>query len=364
MMTEFSFSTLRELQNGLIGGSVPFASWRLPGNHEPETIGCHAPAEVIEDTSQLSHKGEGFTIAPFRENESAYFIPREWYCRGFSFEPLKLKLENIVLPLPEQKFTATGRDEYLKKTTTAIQHIKDGRLIKVVLSRMAYVDIQDGFNASALFENLCHAYPDAFVYLIYLPGKGLWAGASPELLAKVDSGKVKTMALAGTRKQGSKASWSSKEVEEHLWVSRYIDEVLEASGASQVRKSEFYTSTAGPVEHLRTDFTAKLPVGASMPFIQQLHPTPAVCGWPKQQALQLISELETHPREFYTGFLGPVSGNAGHYEFYVNLRCLQIIDNQAFVYVGGGITTDSNPEAEWEETVLKSETMLKVIKKC
>lgn len=364
MMTEFSFSTLRELQNGLIGGSVPFASWRLPGNNEPETIGSQAPAEVIEDTTQLSHKGEGFAIAPFRENERAYFIPREWHCRGFSFEPLKLKLESDVLPLPVQKSRPSERNEYLQKIRTAIEYINESTLTKVVLSRIVAVDLPDGFNASVLFENLCQTYPDAFVYLVYLPGKGLWSGASPELLAKIDSGKVKTMALAGTRKQGSKAIWSNKEVEEHLWVSRYIAEVLEASGASQVRKSEFYTSTAGPVEHLRTDFTAQLPVGASMQFIQQLHPTPAICGWPKQQALQLISELEAHPREFYTGFLGPVSGIADNYEFYVNLRCLQLIGNQAFVYVGGGITGDSNPEAEWEETVLKSETMLKVIKKC
>ncbi|WP_313791385.1 chorismate-binding protein [Lacinutrix neustonica] len=112
-----------------------------------------------------------------------------------------------------------------------------------------------------------------------------------------------------------------------------------------------------------------------------MHPTPAVCGLPKATAKQFILENENYKREFYTGFLGElncqertsrntnrrnVENNAYNLvntvsNLYVNLRCMQLSDVQASIYVGGGITKDSMPKKEWEETVNKAETMKKVL---
>lgn len=363
-MTETTFTHLRNLQSELIGGTLPFVSWRLPGSSAPETIGAFTDSVQFADIQNINKPGDGFIMAPFATTAPASFIPRQWWRSGFHFDPLTLKFESRKYPLPEREIKSTGKKEYIHAVESAIQRIKNGELTKVVLSRIVSEALPDGFDISLLFEQLCSDYPRAFVYLIYLPGKGIWAGASPELLTKIEGEEVTTMALAGTRKAGINGNWSSKEVEEQGWVNRYITELFAQSGATRVQQSETYTSLAGPVEHLRNDFTAHLPGGNPEQFIASLHPTPAVCGWPKDRALRVISDLENHNREFYTGFMGPVNGDDGKYEVYVNLRSLQIANNQAYIYAGGGITVDSNAEAEWEETVLKSKTMLEVIKKC
>ncbi|MEM6517510.1 MAG: chorismate-binding protein, partial [Bacteroidota bacterium] len=112
-----------------------------------------------------------------------------------------------------------------------------------------------------------------------------------------------------------------------------------------------------------------------------LHPTPAVCGFPKLDAKQFILENENYNRQYYTGFLGELNfknrrtrntnrrnvENSAYGSFrlesdlFVNLRCMQIIKNEAHIYVGGGVTRDSTPEKEWEETTNKAATMMDVL---
>ena len=112
-----------------------------------------------------------------------------------------------------------------------------------------------------------------------------------------------------------------------------------------------------------------------------MHPTPAVCGYPKQKAKDFILQNETYSRAYYTGFLGElnlkqsktrntnrrnVENNAyatvkTYSNFYVNLRCMQFKDDKALIYVGGGITKDSVAENEWEETLNKTKTIGNVL---
>jgi isochorismate synthase len=94
--------------------------------------------------------------------------------------------------------------------------------------------------------------------------------------------------------------------------------------------------------------------------LHSLHPTSAVCGMPKQEALSFILEKEGYNRAFYSGFLGPVHLQ-GQSNLFVNLRCMQLQKTSAILYVGAGITQDSIPCAEWDETVLKSKTLLSVL---
>jgi isochorismate synthase len=93
-----------------------------------------------------------------------------------------------------------------------------------------------------------------------------------------------------------------------------------------------------------------------------LHPTPAVCGYPQKYAKEYILKNEAYSREFYTGFLGPVSATDKSATLMVNLRCMKIEANTARLFVGGGITIVSDPEAEWQETQNKMQTMLQVLK--
>lgn len=112
-----------------------------------------------------------------------------------------------------------------------------------------------------------------------------------------------------------------------------------------------------------------------------MHPTPAVCGLPKDISKAFILKNENYNREFYTGFLGELnikerkSRNVNRHNIendayasvknvsnlYVNLRCMQLVNNHAIVYIGGGITKDSIPEKEWEETVSKSQVIKSIL---
>jgi isochorismate synthase len=95
--------------------------------------------------------------------------------------------------------------------------------------------------------------------------------------------------------------------------------------------------------------------------LDTLHPTPAVCGLPKAAAKDFILQNENYDRCYYTGFLGEINTNLKT-ELFVNLRCVEIIDTFAAIYVGGGITLDSNPEDEWLETSNKTNTIKSVLK--
>src|SRR6202021_687877 len=95
-------------------------------------------------------------------------------------------------------------------------------------------------------------------------------------------------------------------------------------------------------------------------LVSELHPTPAVCGIPLNDATQFIKETEGYDRGYYTGFLGPCNMD-GKTELYVNLRCAELFADCINLYVGGGITKDSIPENEWEETEMKSKTLLSAL---
>jgi len=114
--------------------------------------------------------------------------------------------------------------------------------------------------------------------------------------------------------------------------------------------------------HLQTEITGTIEktTAKTGDFIKALHPTPAVCGLPKEAAEQFILENENYHREFYTGFLGELNVKENTHLF-VNLRCMKLQNQKATLYAGGGITTDSVAEKEWEETVYKSHNMKEIL---
>jgi isochorismate synthase len=136
------------------------------------------------------------------------------------------------------------------------------------------------------------------------------------------------------------------------------------AGAGAIHETGPRTIAAGNVVHLQTDFRVDLPRAELMALanrvLHELHPTSAVCGMPKDKALSFILQHEGYDRSFYSGFLGPVHID-GQSHLYVNLRCMQLGQNVAYLYVGGGVTADSCADAEWRETELKAGTLLAVL---
>jgi isochorismate synthase len=196
---------------------------------------------------------------------------------------------------------------------------------------------------------------------------GIWLGASPEQLLKSNSANFNTIALAGTQKTNDfqEVNWKKKEIEEQQIVTDYIVNKL-GTVAQNLEVSKPYSFKAGLLWHIKTDISGILASNFSLQkVIRLLHPTPAVCGLPKDASKAFILENEHYDRTFYTGFLGELNygdtEETQNSDLFVNLRCMEIVDNQAHLFMGCGITKDSIPEKEWEESVNKSMTMKKIL---
>lgn len=338
-----------------------FVLYRVP--HEPvEFMGCKGPAQTHKFNEALPNNG--FIAAPFKydgANPAHLIIPEH-------YQSLELDEIGNDVDLPLQRshgIHSTSKQDYLSQCNRFIEHIQTSELDKAILSRVETTP-RGGINPIALFKTLCASWPNAFVYLLHLPEHGTWAAATPENLVAIDSSSLRTMALAGTQQLTHQDlrmySWGEKERVEQGMVAKYIEELLDAHNLDDYRKVGPLTTIAGNVVHLLTNYTAYLHENSDFSaFVRELHPTPAVCGLPKAQALELIAREEQHDRQLYAGFLGPVSEQET--QLFVNLRCMQLFDDAFALYLGGGITADSVPDLEWRETNLKARTLLSVIEK-
>lgn len=266
-------------------------------------------------------------------------------------------ITNSSLPEDKSNFVAETKDEYLQKLEKVIKVINENNLPKLVLSRRKIFNDFNEIDLKESFKNLCKTYPNAFRY-ISNNGEDAWMGAFSEVLGKFNkmTHEFETMSLAGTLPVSEE--WSDKEIEEQKPVSSYIRNILaKYVTLSEVEESKTHDHISGNIKHLRTDFKAKIQPEDLDSLIQDLHPTPAVCGIPKDFCKENIQQIEKFPREFYAGYIKIETEES--IQFFVNLRCAKLYRNSVHLFVGGGITAQSNPEKEWIETELKSEAVLK-----
>ncbi len=254
----------------------------------------------------------------------------------------------------EKKIIEVDFDQYLAQFQSLISKMNNGDLKKCVLSRIKKIGLIN-FNLDDYFEKLCAAYPNAFVYLLSSELIGTWIGATPEVFLKAEGNKGYTMSLAATKKNDDFHAWGEKELEEQKIVTEYLKSELE-NVAAEVQLSNPISYNAGPIKHLMTKIYFDFDRRNLGEFIKRIHPTPAVCGFPKKEAFEEIHQIEVHDRDLYSGILG-WSGDS-ETELYVNLRCARFIDDQMFLFLGGGITKHSDPHAEWQETENKSRTLM------
>ena len=372
----------RNLVEKLVGSEYSFASWQLPQDQNRKLIVCLD--KVQQTTSSLNELSVGFLINAFDEHHptTTYHIKADLI---FSEDEQKIDstlsaelIDNFQSHLKNQPVSSITYSSLSKldnphsfeaSVGKAIEAIRSGHFEKVVLSRIEDLNLPEGFSVTTFFDRVCRTYPNAFCSLVHIPGKGLWIGASPELLISQDSVEFKTISLAGTKKlqdsdQLLEIAWTQKEIEEQALVSRYIINCFK-----KIRLREFYehgpkTIRAGNLAHLKTDYVVNLnevqidDLGDQM--LNLLHPTSAVCGMPLETSKEFILENESFDREFYSGFLGPVNFN-GATHLFVNLRCMKIEERNTRLFAGAGITEDSIPSNELEETKLKTDTMKSLI---
>jgi len=197
----------------------------------------------------------------------------------------------------------------------------------------------------------------------------MWLGATPEQLLKVDKKNISTVSLAGTQLyvDNKEVIWKEKEKEEQLFVTQFIEANLN-SYSSSIQKTEPYTARAGNLLHIKTDIKAVKKNNVLLSeIITALHPTPALCGLPKIEAKKFIMDNEGYERKFYSGFLGEINkdfetNETDKSDIFVNLRCMELKEKTADLFIGGGITKESNASSEFLETINKSQTIKKILK--
>lgn len=331
--------------------NLPFTCFKLP-NAEYATV-YHQKDDKVYFANQL--ESEGFVMAPFDFKDKIYCIPN-YNTEIFEMDPIRV-VPKIEL---EVKFTETERKSFEESIILAKEDIEAKRLRKVVLSHSK--KYQTKRNLIELFDELLNLYPETMVYLWHHPKVGTWFGASPERFITCEEGYAHTMALAGTqvRPEYERPKWEQKEIEEQALVAAQIEEDLnQIFSANQISKSQTRDLYVGYLAHLCTNFKFPKERGTLRQLAQRLHPTPAVGGMPKEKAIQFIKENETYNREFYTGFLGPISQE--EYQLFVNLRCAQWTADAVILYAGAGITELSDPSLEWKETQKKISSLLTIL---
>lgn len=332
----------------------PFVVYKKP--HESKAVGLFQKSKKLHTLADVA----GFCWVNFN-NDNKYCIPEtdsDIYVTQINQDTL------YVTPSANLVYDEKAKSSFEAIVSKAIDTINTGTLEKVVLSRKEILDKND-IDIVLTLQKLFSFYPDAFTYVLYHPELGVFMGASPEQFIEVEHNTLHTVALAGTQTYHEGIiTWQPKEVQEQQIVTQYIENSLKPY-AKQLIISKPFTQKAGNLAHIKTQIECLLHQEVSIENIcDTLHPTPAVCGFPKDKAKQFILENEGYDRAFYSGYIGEWKKNfytytENSYDLYVNLRCAKI-DEATHIYVGCGITKDSNPEKEFFETVHKSQT----IKKC
>ncbi|MBJ6368642.1 chorismate-binding protein [Snuella sedimenti] len=351
---------------------LPFVAYR-----KPNTTKIVALLQNSDDILTVQDFNEqGFVFAPFDNSKGEAILMPLKQSKTIFADSVVAGTEKTYLSAANNNASIAERQQHIELVESGVNEIKNKQFKKVVLSRKEEVTLQER-SPIVFLERLLECYIGAFVYCWYHPKIGLWLGATPETLIKIEGRKFSVMSLAGT--QGCKGDvdvvWEDKEKNEQRYVTEFITNILDGF-SKDIKVSDTQTVKAGNLLHLRTQISGTLneDIGSFKQLLYRLHPTPAVCGLPKEPSKEFILKNEHYSREFYSGFLGelnmettvrPRTGkrnvenrayalNRKHTQLYVNLRCMQIKNKEALIYVGGGITESSIPEREWEETVLKS----------
>ena len=370
---------LKSLWSSAIVMNGSMAVWRFPRKGKVHFLADLSDAP-IKGQIDLQNINPGFVVSPFMNpegNETLFLesdilascVNGEWKIEKGELEKHVYSPITYHLNIRPDTEISGEISHFIKMVADGITAIEEGEFDKVVSARTYDEPLQENFDIIEQFNRMEKAYPDAFVSLVSIPGRGTWMGATPELLIESSTDHFRTVSVAGTQpfpldKDLSEAAWNQKEIEEQAMVSRYIIEQFKTIRLREFEETGPRSVRAGNMIHLKTEYNVNLKevnfpeLGTVM--LHLLHPTSAVCGMPKFSALRFIATNEHLNREFYSGYLGPINMN-GISRLYVNLRCMQILRTRAVLYAGAGITHDSSPEKEWDETALKCRTLLDVM---
>ena len=364
-----------QLIDRLTQSRLSFALYRLPWTDECYLILQQSEeVEQLQDIMELNGK-QGFVLSPFQQTEEHPIVVIRPEVTAYDWEEIVQVLssmENADAILNSEPLSSTPihtlneaerYDRYYAAFRRFMEPLKEKKFKKLVLSRPAFCPIDESFSPLDTFVKACNDYPRMMVYLCHTPITGTWLGSTPEIILSGSSHSWKTVALAGTLPivDGVEPTeWSDKNKEEQAIVAEYIRKIIKKHSAKMTEKGP-YTARAGQLVHLKTDFLFQLKeTGFLGSLLKELHPTPAICGLPKEEAYQFILDNEGYDRRYYTGVVGWLDPK-GQTDLYVNLRCMEIRSTEVKLYAGGGILPSSEIRSEWEETNQKMKTMKNIL---
>jgi len=330
---------------------LPFVVFRTP--NKKQSVLYSQKDQELHTASELNC--DGFVFAPFDLNKTTYYIPRINE-KKFSI-PEKLETSSKSAKSLEDDET---KRNFIALVEKALNEIKKGKFKKLVVSRKT--DYKTSKSPIKVYMDMVSQYPNAMVYLWFHPRLGCWLGASPERFLSKKGARLQTEALAATQPfvKEKTTLWNAKEVDEQALVAEQVRNVLNLFySMEEIKENQAKTVRAGNLVHLSSLFEMPISKHPIEVLAKALHPTPAVGGVPKNEAIEFIQTEEGYDRAFYTGFFGlltPVET-----KLFVNLRCAQWKEGVYCLYLGAGITEGSQPEQEWKETQRKAKTLSKVL---
>lgn len=248
-----------------------------------------------------------------------------------------------------QRDSSIQKNDFIRFVEFAKTGIAQADFDKIVVSR--YEDIFcDTSNIVNQFFQLCTQHESAYVSLVYHPEMGLWVGASPERLFYSKNGRAETMALAGTL-ISQKESWTEKERNEQNIIGEFFRNIFDELNIQDAEFGEKKELKQGELKHISEKVVFPTSGISFSTWLEKLHPTPAVGGFPQKSAVSFIDRFENYDRELFTGWMG--WSEADQISTWVNLRCARVYKNALRLFAGCGINTGSDPEKEWNETAAK-----------
>lgn len=273
---------------------------------------------------------------------------------------------------PGAQLDSSSREAFESGVRTILDAIREGRLRKAVLARMLDVSLPDPVDPAHLLARLRTANRAAHVFLLEPVSGAVLAGAAPEVVASLRGSAFRATAVAGSIGRGRDAEEdealgrrllaSVKDREEQEVTLREMIRVLE----SRVERpggieAEPHLLVLPRIQHLESEIEGRARPGETiLGLVSALHPTPAVCGLPREVALELLGEVEPFQRGWYAGPVGWFD-TEGNGEFVPALRSAVGAGRHWRLLAGAGIVPGSAPAPEWEETTMKLQPALRAL---
>jgi menaquinone-specific isochorismate synthase len=265
-----------------------------------------------------------------------------------------------------------GQAQFRETVSFALERIRRGELEKVVPARVLDAEIETEFRPFESLYRLRERFSGCTVFSFSDGSPACFLGATPERLIRLESGILRTEAIAGTRPRGfspgedaqlgQELLRSDKDLREHRAVIGALSERLRSLGLQPGFRAMPRLLRLRNVQHLVTSIRAEAGGLAFFDAVAALHPTPAIGGAPRDASREFIREQEEFPRGLFTGALGWVDAHNGG-EAFVGIRAALAEGTRLRLYGGAGIVAGSDPQQEDEEVTAKLRALRDIFEK-